>query len=283
MSSPANDTILQEMIRERDEFLEFSRLQIQEMDDQIRRRKERSDKFKFQMALNEVEPTQDEQARVSPEFQGLSYPSVVHKILSLQSERTALTVSGIAEAMALHGVVPVAKDPRSTVQTALNRRRRTHGDIVHIGLGEWGLKEWYTKSDLKRFDMAQTGANSRDTAEHRKAMIKGIKESQARGAYYGKPPKITEEMWNLIIRLYVDEGQPMAHVHRKVSELFPEGETPITQTALYNRRKQFMAREPYPKSWRAYFQSRDAHEDAKKKVEEGRVTELSLFQKDMQS
>lgn len=269
MSGSHTDSILQEMIRERDAFAVFSREKIAQMDAAIKARKAASEGFTFQATgLSQNGSTQERDAtEISAEFAGLAYPAMVQKVLSLQPERTPLTVDGILEVMALHGVVPEAKDPRHTVQTALNRRKTKNGDIIHTGLGEWGLKDWYTPSDLEKFSRAQNGANARDAVKHKQAMKRGIESAKARGAHYGKPPKITEEMWILTTRLYVDEGRSWDYIYEKVCELFEDGEEPISKPSLYNRRKQFQAREPYPARWKAYFDSRAKAEKAKAEVE----------------
>jgi hypothetical protein len=269
MSGSQIDNILQEMIRERDAFAVFSREKIAQMDAAIQARKTASEGFNFQASglSHTAETVARKEPEVSPEFVGLAYPAMVHRVLTLQPERSPLTVDGILEVMALHGVVPESKDARHTVQTALNRRKTKNGDIIHTGLGEWGLKDWYTPSDLEKFAMAQNGANARDASRHKQAMKRGIAAVKARGAHYGKPPKITEEMWNLTIRLYVDEGRSWDYIHEKVCELFEDGEEPISKPSLYNRRKQFSDREPYPARWKAYFDSRAKAERAKKEVE----------------
>jgi hypothetical protein len=193
---------------------------------------------------------------VSPEFVGLAYPAVVHKVLTLQPNRHPLTVDQIVEVMAMHGVVPDSQDPRNTVKTALNRRKATNGDVIHTGLGEWGLCSWYTDSDLKKIEMAQNGANARDAALHSAKMKKGIAATKARGAHYGRAPRLTEDMWNLAVRLIADEGKSMAVVHSEVSKLLREGEEPISKGTLWLRREELLGRKPYPPKWRKFFESR---------------------------
>jgi hypothetical protein len=208
-------------------------------------------------------------AGVSPEFVGLAYPAAVHKVLELQPARGVLTVNKIVEVLGMHGIVPKSHSPRGTIKNALNRRKTMVGDVVDTGLGEWGLRSWYTDSELKKFEMGQTGANARDYDLHIAKTKKGIEAAKARGAFYGRPPMLTEEMWNLAVRLIADEGKSMSFVYAEVCKLFPEGEEPSCQSALYNKRKKFLAREPYPPKWRTYFEARKRIEDVKAEIEKG--------------
>jgi hypothetical protein len=259
MSNSPIDLILQELVRERDAFATFSREKLKQMDDAIQARKKILEGFHFhgpsQNIVEDGEHPKAEPLR-SNEFAGLAYPAMVHRALSLQPARQSLTVNGILEVLELHGVVPRSQDPRNTVKTALNRRKAKVGDIVHTGLGEWGLVEWYSDSELEKFERAQDGANARDAKLHKANMKKGIAAAKARGAHYGKPPKITEEMWNLAIKLFADEGRSISYVHKKVMELLADGEQPMTKASFGNRRKQFLSREPYPAHWRAYFEQK---------------------------
>ncbi|MEO1552236.1 MAG: hypothetical protein AAFR93_17745, partial [Pseudomonadota bacterium] len=86
MSGSHTDSILQEMIRERDAFAVFSREKIAQMDAAIKARKAASEGFTFQATgLSQNGSTQERDAtEISAEFAGLAYPAMVQKVLSLQ-------------------------------------------------------------------------------------------------------------------------------------------------------------------------------------------------------
>ncbi|WP_341368104.1 hypothetical protein [Yoonia sp. BS5-3] len=266
MSSPSSDGILQQMVSERDAFADFARQRLSQLDAAINARKEALEGF-GSFALGGVDDSASADTAssgVSEGFEGLAYPAVVHKVLSLQPRREPMTVNQILDAMELHGVVPESQSPRNTVITALRRRSTKLGDIIHTGMGEWGLREWYSESEAQKFERAVDGANARDAKMHKENMKKGIAQTQARGAHYGKPPKITEEMWLLATRLVADEGRKIPEVYEEICKLFErDGEEPIGLQSLANRRKDFLARRPYPSSWKTYFANRDRLLDAK--------------------
>lgn len=145
--------------------------------------------------------------------------------------------------------------------------------MIHTGFGEWGLAEWYSATELKKLEKIPDGANARDKSMHASKMKTGIAAVKARGAHYGRAPKITEEMWDLAVRLCADEGKPIAEVYPEILKLIPEGQDPIAKTAFSNRKKQFMAREKYPDSWRAYFEGRRKVQEIKDSLD-GEAAEL---------
>ena len=105
---------------------------------------------------------------------------MVHHVLSLQPERVPLTVNGILEVMSAYGVTPESAMPRNTVKTALNRRSTKERDVIHTGLGEWGLVSWYSPSEIEKFERGQDGSKARDAKMHKTNMKKGIAAAQAR-------------------------------------------------------------------------------------------------------
>ena len=275
MSSLSDDPILRELVRERDAFATYSREKLGQMDAAIAARRETFDGFAFSSILtaNEVEKTIDAGDKSPPAasdlFSGLALPAMTHRVLTLQPSRQPMTVQQILKVMELHDVTPTAMDPRGSIQTALNRRKTKSGDVLHTGLGEWGLVEWYIPSEIEKFNLlhAKDGANARDKKLHVKNMKKGIQAAQARGAHYGKPPKLTEEMWNLATKLFADEGCSVAYVHVQLTALSADGKEPMAKVSLRNRRKQFVNREPYPERWRAYFKQRGKSEKLKAEIE----------------
>ena len=279
MSDPQEDVILKELIRERDAFAVFSREKLEQMDSGIKARMQTIEglSFKGAGALSVgVHAENSSSDQVDEVFASMSYPVMVHHVLSLQAERCPLTASEILDVMNKHGVDPEAHDPRNTVKTALNRRKEKVGDIVHTGLGEWGLVSWYSESELEKFSRGLDGSNGRDAKRHVQKTKDGIAALKARGVHYGRAPKITEEMWDLAVRLYADEDRPTSYVYQRLLELTPEGQEPIVKSSFSNRKQQFMAREPYPAKWKAYFDQRQVERQAKESVASS-DTELRLI------
>lgn len=228
-------------MRERDTFASCSREKLQKMDQAIEARKETlNDGFSFpSLSVDHPEAAPFPETTVSEEYKGMTLPSMVHQAIALQPRRSRITAMQILEVMKEHGVEPTSQDPLNSVQTALNRRKTKNGEILHTGLGEWGLCEWYTESEIEKLKLVQDGANGRDKGRHIEAMKEGIAAAKARGAPYGKSPKITEQVWNLAVKLCTDEGRSIDYVHEKICELYGDGEDPITRNSLYNPRKKF--------------------------------------------
>lgn len=279
MTAPMEDQILREMQKERDSFAIFSRTKLEQMDRAIEARRQASDGFHFgALGASSAEQPSSEapQLPTSDEFNGMALPAMVHHVLELQPNRLPATATKILEVLEAHGVAPSTKAPLHSVQTALNRRKDTLGDVIHTGFGEWGLLDWYTESEIKKLAKVPDGANARDKAMHADKMKKGIAKVRARGAHYGKPPKITEEMWKLATKLINEDGYGITRVHQEVIKLTPEGIDPIGLAALSNRKKQFVAREPYPESWRNYFQHQKKVKEIKDSLD-GNVSDLRVI------
>lgn len=80
-------------------------------------------------------------------FLGLTIVDAAKKLLA--QERQQLTNTQIFEAFKRGGLILNSADPLNTVGSVLNRRFQQVGDIVRVGRGTWGLKEWYPNRSFK--------------------------------------------------------------------------------------------------------------------------------------
>jgi len=75
------------------------------------------------------------------DFLGMSISESAKKLL--KSRRKKMTNSEILTALQAGGLVMTSADPLNTVGAVITRRSKDVGDIVKVGRGVWGLKEWY--------------------------------------------------------------------------------------------------------------------------------------------
>lgn len=67
----------------------------------------------------------------------------------LKARRQPLRNPDIAAAFKAGGLALNSADPVNTVGAVLSRRANEVGDIVKVGRGTWGLKEWYPGRSFK--------------------------------------------------------------------------------------------------------------------------------------
>ncbi|HZL40242.1 MAG TPA: winged helix-turn-helix domain-containing protein [Pseudolabrys sp.] len=88
-------------------------------------------------------------------FLGLSIQEATKKLLA--AKRRPLKNPEIVAAFKAGGLMLGSKDPVNTVGAVLTRRSVDVGDIVKVGRGTWGLKEWFPgRSFKKKLDEAGT-------------------------------------------------------------------------------------------------------------------------------
>jgi HB1, ASXL, restriction endonuclease HTH domain len=75
----------------------------------------------------------------------------------LASRRQPLRNPDIVAAFKAGGLVLSSSDPVNTVGSVLTRRFNEVGDIVRVGRGIWGLKEWYPGRNFSKKDKAENG------------------------------------------------------------------------------------------------------------------------------
>jgi hypothetical protein len=81
-------------------------------------------------------------------FLGISIADAAKKLLTIRKQ--AMGNADIAAALKQGGLVMSANtDPQNMVGSILTRRFEKVGDIVRVGRGIWGLKEWYPNRSFK--------------------------------------------------------------------------------------------------------------------------------------
>lgn len=67
----------------------------------------------------------------------------------LQAKRTPLKNPEFAQLFKAGGLHMNSKEPANTIGSVLTRRFQEVGDVVRVGRGTWGLKEWYPNRSFK--------------------------------------------------------------------------------------------------------------------------------------
>jgi hypothetical protein len=78
----------------------------------------------------------------------------------LAARRKPLNNVDIVAAFKVGGLHMNSVDPVNTVGSVLTRRFNLNGDIVRVGRGTWGLKEWYPNRNFKKADKAEPDAEA---------------------------------------------------------------------------------------------------------------------------
>lgn len=192
---------------------------------------------------------------VSEQFEGLTLPAAVKRVLEIVPLKQAKTASEILAVLERHNASPVSKDHLHSVQTALVRRQRSDGDILHTAGGRWGLRSWYTDQEIAEFEAEQDGANARDRQLHVERMKAGIERVKATGAHYGAKPRITPTQWERAIELVKAGETNIAELHREMIKLTPANERPMVAQTVRRVKDDLLAMRPYPKRWENYFRA----------------------------
>lgn len=91
-------------------------------------------------------------------YLGMTIPDAAIKLLSLR--RQTMGNAEIAAALKAGGLVLNSADPVNTIGSVLTRRFSQVGDVVRVGRGIWGLKEWYPNRSFKPIQRVPTAAES---------------------------------------------------------------------------------------------------------------------------
>lgn len=80
-------------------------------------------------------------------YLGMSITDATKKLLALR--KRTMGNADIARELQAGGLAMTSKDPVNTVGSVLTRRFNEVGDVVKVGRGIWGLKEWYPGRSFK--------------------------------------------------------------------------------------------------------------------------------------
>jgi DNA-directed RNA polymerase delta subunit len=83
----------------------------------------------------------------------MTIPEAAKKLLTFK--RQPLRNPDIAAAFKAGGLHMNSADPVNTIGSVLTRRANEVGDIVKVGRGTWGLKEWYPNISFAKKDSAK--------------------------------------------------------------------------------------------------------------------------------
>jgi HB1, ASXL, restriction endonuclease HTH domain len=102
---------------------------------------------------------------------GLSIADAAKKVLAIK--RTPLRSPDIWVLFQAGGLVLNSKEPANTIGSVLTRRAEDTGDIVRVGRGLWGLKEWYPGRSFKK-EKGDNGEAPAAEAEEAKVATTGL-------------------------------------------------------------------------------------------------------------
>lgn len=108
----------------------------------------------FAVGAHRGEPEIQETAGM---FLGMSIVDAAKKLLAIR-KRTMGNVE-IAKELREGGLVLSGADPVNVVGSVLTRRFNNVGDVVKVGRGIWGLKEWYPGRNFKPTTPGKAGDN----------------------------------------------------------------------------------------------------------------------------
>jgi hypothetical protein len=104
----------------------------------------------------------------------------------LKSKRTPLKNPEIAALFKAGGMVMNSKEPANTIGSVLTRRFSEVGDVVRVGRGIWGLKEWYPNRSFKKDTKESAKEGLFSEARPEAAAEPEIPERRRRGRPPGK-------------------------------------------------------------------------------------------------
>jgi DNA-directed RNA polymerase delta subunit len=102
-------------------------------------------------------------------FLGLTIVDAAKKLLA--HERRSMSNSEIAEAFKRGGLALNSADVLNTIGSVMNRRFLKEGDVVRVGRGTWGLKEWYPNRSFKAAPKMGAATAAHDTDELIRTML----------------------------------------------------------------------------------------------------------------
>jgi transposase len=146
-------------------------------------------------------PSERPMSKLSP-FYGIGLKEACPKLLSIIGDRGNKTPQApreIWEHLKAEGWTSNHSDPVHSVNDALRRRAKTHGDVLLVGSGKWGRTDWYSDADLER--IRKGGMGGRDRGEHIEATKAGMATAKQRGARLGAVNRLSAEQGKQILDL----------------------------------------------------------------------------------
>jgi len=126
-------------------------------------------------------------------FYGLGLKEACPKLLSLSESKAPQTPREIWEQLKADGFTSAHSNPVHSVNDALRRRAKTHGDVMLVGAGKWGKTDWYTEAELQEIWKAIGGMGGRDKADHIERTRAGMILARQRGARLGAVKKLSAQ------------------------------------------------------------------------------------------
>ena len=134
-------------------------------------------------------------SKLSP-FYGIGLKEACPKLLSIigdRGNRTPQTPREIWEHLKAEGWTSNHNDPVHSVNDALRRRAKTHGDVLVVGSGKWGKTDWYSDAELAEIKKSVGGMGGRDRGEHIERTKAGMATAKLRGVRLGPEKKLSAE------------------------------------------------------------------------------------------
>jgi hypothetical protein len=139
-------------------------------------------------------------------YYGLGLAEAAIKCLSFRVNHPR-TVKNIWKMLSDAGVRILSDKPESALGWALRKRERRVGDVLLIGNGEWGLREWFSPAAIDEIMAKRNNASGRNREEHSERTKLGMELAfKHRGVRIGAKRKMTPEMKELGLRLFMEPG-----------------------------------------------------------------------------
>jgi HB1, ASXL, restriction endonuclease HTH domain len=97
---------------------------------------------------NGTPPSHSESSAAEGDYLGMSISEAAKKLL--KSRRKQMNNTEILAALQAGGMAMTSKDPLNIIGAVITRRSKETGDIVKVGRGTWGLKEWYPNRSFNK-------------------------------------------------------------------------------------------------------------------------------------
>lgn len=114
-----------------------------------------------EMGSDQPDTAQADNVAEGEPFLGMSIVDAAKKLLAARNRK--MGNKEIAKELAAGGLVMKSADPVNTVGSVMTRRFNQVGDVVRVGRGTWGLKEWYPNQSFKPSGKSAATAEATDT------------------------------------------------------------------------------------------------------------------------